>query len=158
MIRQLVLRWAQRYMARRQPDFSIFRADGSLYLKRWWVLPRNRVFNIYLHNFVGDDDDRALHDHPWINMSWILDGGYYECLRDGIVCNREPGKIVIRRSTTPHRVLLRRDECGIVNSISLFVTGPAQREWGFHCPQGWRQWQEFVKVVDGGNSIGRGCA
>ena len=38
---------------------------GKNYLSRWHIIPRNRYFNIYLHKFVGSDDDRALHDHPW---------------------------------------------------------------------------------------------
>src|ERR1700761_448041 len=51
---------------------------GDTYMRRWWVIPRNRFFNIYLHNFLRSDDDRALHDHPWVNMSILLWGRYIE--------------------------------------------------------------------------------
>ena len=63
------------HVSRRAPDFQI---GGSVnpYCNRWWVIPRNRWFNIYLHEFVRDDDDRALHDHPWWNISIVLRGGY----------------------------------------------------------------------------------
>lgn len=61
----------------RNPDFTVKREDGD-YLRRWYVIPRNRWFNIYLHNMVQDDDPRALHDHPWWNVSIVLKGGYYE--------------------------------------------------------------------------------
>jgi len=36
----------------RKPDFVIGRA-GAPYLERWWVIPRNRWFNIYLHHFLS---------------------------------------------------------------------------------------------------------
>ena len=52
------------------------------YLLRWYLIPRNRFFNLYLHKFLRDDDDRALHDHPWWFASLILRGGYTEIVRD----------------------------------------------------------------------------
>jgi hypothetical protein len=61
----------------RKPDFIIGGADEP-YMLRWWVIPRNRFFNIYLHHFLRSDEDRALHDHPWLNCSWLLDGRYTE--------------------------------------------------------------------------------
>src|SRR4051795_4015193 len=77
----------------REPDFYI---GGKVnpYLVRWWVIPRNRFFNVYLHKFLRDDDDRALHDHPWISLSFILRGGYIE---------HTPGDVVIRWAD-PHRL------------------------------------------------------
>src|ERR1700719_4013108 len=48
------------------------------FLKRWFVIPKNRYINIYLHCFIRDDEDRALHDHPWFNVSCLLIGGYIE--------------------------------------------------------------------------------
>ena len=35
---------------------------------------------MYLHLFLRDDDDRALHDHPWDNASFLLTEGYVEVL------------------------------------------------------------------------------
>lgn len=48
------------------------------YLTRWHIIPRNRWFNLYLHKFVHGDDDRALHDHPWVSASLLLEGRYRE--------------------------------------------------------------------------------
>lgn len=63
---------------KRWPDMVIGDNDNP-YLLRWYVIPRNRIFNIYLHKFVRSDDDRALHDHPWSwNMSLIIKGIYIE--------------------------------------------------------------------------------
>ncbi|HET6807233.1 MAG TPA: hypothetical protein VFH59_17490 [Frateuria sp.] len=66
-----------RCVTRRPPDFLVGGQDNP-YLKRWWVIPRNPLFNIYLHQFLRDDDDRALHDHPWPWCSIVLRGEYTE--------------------------------------------------------------------------------
>lgn len=139
-----------------QPDFVI----GADYLRRWWVLPRNRLFNIYLHNIRHDDDDRALHDHPWWNCSVVLRGGYWETVpdhRDGHqgffqFFWRGRGSVVCRRARALHRLELH----GLAQCWTLFITGPRVREWGFACPQGWVPWFEFVDPADPGK-IGRGC-
>jgi hypothetical protein len=47
-------------------------------MERWHIIPRNRLFNIYLHHFLKSDYDRALHDHPWASLSIILKGEYTE--------------------------------------------------------------------------------
>lgn len=154
---------------RRAPDFIIGGADNP-YCNRWWIIPRNRFFNIYLHQFVRDDDDRALHDHPWLwNCSILLRTGYTEALFDyspwdGRMdtppvhrVNRWPGRIVFRQGTTAHRIELFRDNHNKpLKSWSLFITGPVVRQWGFHCPQGWRHWREFTGGKNG-EVVGRGC-
>lgn len=63
----------------RKPDFRIGR-EGDWYMDRWYIIPRNRWFNIYLHHLMRDDDPTALHDHPWWNISIVLKGGYYEVM------------------------------------------------------------------------------
>jgi hypothetical protein len=67
-IRNAILRWARN----RQPDFVIG-GPAAPYLRRHWLIPRNRFFNIYVHEFLRSDDDRALHDHPWLfNACWTV--------------------------------------------------------------------------------------
>ena len=61
----------------RKPDF-IVGDPANPYLRRWWLLPRNPVFGIYLHQFMRSDDDRALHDHPWPSLSLTLRGRMME--------------------------------------------------------------------------------
>jgi hypothetical protein len=139
---------------RRPPDFIIGSADNP-YLLRWWLLPRNHLFNVYLHHIKRDDDDRALHDHPWWNISIILKGGYDEITPTGRKLRRA-GSVVFRRATTAHRLALPVINGGITYCWSLFITGPRIREWGFHCPQGWRVWHEFVDSKKRGQ-VGRGC-
>lgn len=138
--------WARAKM-QTTPDFVI----GDDYLRRWWVVPRNEGCNVYLHEILHSDDDRALHDHPWDNTSFLIDGSYIEHTPEGRF-ERGPGDIVTRKATDAHR--LEIPEGG--RAVSLFMTGPKIREWGFHCPQGWRLWTEFVDARDTGK-IGRGC-
>ncbi len=135
---------------RREPDFIIGEKSDP-YMLRWFVLPRNTWFNIYLHKICRDDDDRALHDHPWPSLSVILSGAYRE---------RTPhstrilsvGGIVLRDAEHTHRLELIDDN----PCWTLFFTGPRIREWGFHCPKGWVHWKDFTLPTDYGN-IGRGC-
>src|ERR1041384_5044749 len=61
----------------REPDERVGRPDAPMYL-RWKVLPRNRFFNIYLHQWQRSDEDRALHDHPWPNFTLVLSGEVVE--------------------------------------------------------------------------------
>lgn len=145
------MRWPKSLTFPREPDFIIAGTDG-IYLRRWWIIPRNRVFNIYLHQFLASDDDRALHDHPWLNVSCLLRGRYIEVTPSGERL-RSPFRPVFRRATALHRVVL-------INGSpvwSLFITGPVIREWGFACPNGWRSHHEFAAVQDNVSAIGRGC-
>lgn len=141
----------------RKPDFVIG-GEERPYLLRWFVIPRNPLFNIYLHQFRRSDDDRALHDHPWVNLSIVLVEGQYtehEILAGGVCVKsvRAAGAWRLRRSgKMAHRVELTDGHCW-----TLFVTGPRYREWGFHCPEaGWTHWTRFTASDDKG-AVGRGC-
>lgn len=129
MIRQFLLRRAEAIMASRSPDFEIG-PEGDRYLLRWWIIPRNKFFNLYLHRFLHDDEDRALHDHPWMNCSVVLKNGYYEVIpranisadsltkrpndfyrgdrSDVVKVHRLEGSVTFRRATAAHRVVLLR--------------------------------------------------
>lgn len=140
-------RWAEGIMASRPADFVI----GNDYMHRWWVLPRNDYCNVYLHDILHSDDDRALHDHPWPNTSVLLDGGYIEHTPEGSF-TRRAGDVVTRSADTLHRLELIPGE----RAISLFMTGPKVREWGFACEQGWVHWRDFTNPESVG-LVGRGC-
>lgn len=153
LITKLIHRWALWVMRRRPPDFINGRdylSKGHHYLSRWWVIPTTRMFNIFLHKMEASDDDRALHDHPWRNCSYILSGSYIEIMPDR---NRvlRAGDIVFRRATAAHRLVVSQGPV-----VTLFFTGPKIREWGFLCPQGWRHWKQFSAPWDQGE-VGRGC-
>jgi hypothetical protein len=153
------MKLADRFIARitrRPPDFVIGGADNP-YLRRWFVIPRNPIFNIYLHEFLRSDDDRALHDHPWANLSLLLRGCYVEhTIAAGGIEHREffiAGMLRLRwTGRIAHRIELFDGPCW-----TLFITGPKYRTWGFHCPRaGWIPWQRFVASDDIG-AVGKGC-
>lgn len=169
---------------RNHPDQRIGTNDDP-YLDRWFIIKKNRWFNIYLHHFHRSDDDRALHDHPWLfNMSWVLKGGYSEIkfadklprvlptsgaydsgesLPATMTVAVPEGTFKIRWGRAPHRVVLKR-----LNKIgwrfgkryeqdvwTLFITGPKVFEWGFWCPKRRVPWRRFTGA-DG--MRGQGCS
>lgn len=138
--------WAEGVM-RAAPDFVI----GDSYLLRWWVIPRNEWSNVYLHDIRKSDDDRALHDHPWPNTSFLIFGSYIEHTPLGSFVRRA-GEVISRPAEALHRLEVIPGE----RAISLFVTGPKVRDWGFACPQGWVNWRDFTNADDS-SQTGRGC-
>lgn len=146
-----------RYTLSRQPDFVI----GDDYLHRWWLTPWTGWFikgegwrkqvgrilpNAYLHVVINGDDPRALHDHPFDNLSIILAGSYWEILKGGLCKKRSAGDICFRRAETRHR--LEVTDGGPV--LSLFITGPRRREWGFYTENGWVHWKNYTAENDRG--------
>jgi len=154
--RRALVRAASRVTARRAPD-AVIGGTADPYMLRWWFVPRNRWFNVYLHHFFRSDDDRALHDHPWVNLSILVEGGYIEeTIRAGgihVRIERRAGDLKLRGPKTAHRVeLIAGRPC-----TTIFLTGPNVRSWGFHCPRGWVHWRKFTNPGDGGATVGKGC-
>lgn len=152
-------RWAVRVVKGRPADFVIA-PHGTPYLRRWYLLPRNPLLNVYLHQIIESDDDRALHDHPWWNCSVLLAGGYLEHefvtpeladlgLTDTRFSVRLSGDVVFRGARLAHRLELKAGTCW-----SLFITGPRLRRWGFILEDGtWVDHEDYSRVVDGVSSI-----
>jgi len=148
----MMIRFFQ-WLCQRGPDKVIC----NEYLHRWHVIPRNPFFNIYLHEFVGSDDGRAVHDHPWINLTWVLSGQYDEVMETDTfipdtndmsfgeqiqgrrmykVKRRRKWNLVFRRPTAMHMIT------GVQpNTWTLFITGPRIRKWGFR--EGVVGWRPF---------------
>ena len=162
-------------VTRRGPDFVIGGADDP-YLRRWWVTPWSgkyrtdnggtdtwwkaivrRLPGVYLHEFLRDDDDRALHDHPWANVSILLRGQYVEhtIAAGGVETStliQAPAVRVRWTGRIAHRIAL----VDAVPCWSLFITGWRYRDSGFHCRKGWVFWKDFVNTDDIGK-VGKGC-
>lgn len=134
----------------REPDFIIGGEDDP-YIKRWWLRREREAGSIYLHQIIRDDDDRALHDHPWDCTSIILQGVLREVLPEGSRL-LTPGTITSRKAEDAHRL-------EVVDGPvwSLFVTGKVRRQWGFHCPNGWVHWKDFTNPATNGATVGHGC-
>ena len=140
-------------------------------MKRWHIL-RSCWGGLYLHDFRRDDNDRALHDHPWPSLSILLAGELVETWAPvpELAATPEhqrtrvltPGAIVWRGPRFAHRLALQRYEDGAPRpALTLFFIGPRVRQWGFWCPKaspagGWRPWREFVAPDDPG-AVGPGC-
>jgi len=170
-----LLRWHDAKTSARPYDIRIpTNASIPAYMLRWWHIKRNAFFNCYLHHVLRSDDDTALHDHPWWNFSIVLSGGYYEHTieRGGVHTQRwfGPGSMQFRpRGSCAHRLQLpteRIDDAPMIQmaqsvdldltnyrnrqvempAITIFVTGPVLRRWGFHHPERWvdaYEWDDF---------------
>lgn len=164
-LRLPMLAFAEATMASRPPDLVV----GDGYMERWSLAPYRREGedskpNVYIHRFSGDDDDRALHDHPYDNVSVILKGAYWEHVHQeprSIINGRyatwahlrREGEVVERKADHAHRIEMNGSGDKV---ITLFLRGPRVREWGFWCPGGWRSWKEYTDPNNYGHR--RGCS
>lgn len=150
---------AQHYIGSisRPPDLVIAPEGVGEYLFRWYVVPRNKQANVYFHIQTESDPERPLHDHPWDNTSVILAGGYDEIIDERPMIaahhprveHRRKGDVIHRACTTAHR-LIRPDD--IPYTMSLFLTGPKVREWGFWKNGDFMPFQDITIEADGKSS------
>lgn len=164
----------------RHPDLIIGPRNNPQTLR--WHIFRWRGWQFSLHKWLRSDDDRALHDHSGHNVSIILNGGYWEVLREWLPENsifridswmhagdgeyyrlvkhwRRPLVPYFRRAEIPHRIALADDGRPV---WTLWLRWPPIREWGFHCPKGWKHWKEYCNTRDystpgSASEIGPGC-
>ena len=143
---------------------TITRADNDPYLTRLMIF-NCAWFKIMLHWFVGSDDE-CLHDHPWSFISFIVRGGYWEhvqfkdpycllckgelrrldgkegacpaCLTKRTKTWYKAGSLLLRPAATAHRI-----EIGTRPTVTLVITGPKVRAWGFWTLSGWRWWKDY---------------
>lgn len=130
------------------------------YLYRWTLFqPRRprwfwRGFGVYLHNFVGDDWSRDLHDHPKRFISIGLKGRYVETTPVS-ADSMDVGELLTGFS---HRVYaapwLRTFPATHIHRLSLIDGQPcwtlvivlrSVREWGFWHQGQWIHWKEYVR-------------
>jgi hypothetical protein len=139
-------------------------------MERWYIIPRNKWFNIYLHKISRSDDDRALHDHRADNLSIVLKGSYteiiareldyhddgdWELIYHGDQLNgwavgkpttviRKRGAIVYRKAEQPHRIVVDNGPVW-----TLWVKFGDRRDWGFYVYDykarqfSWMQWEAY---------------
>lgn len=174
MLNTLLQNVCNRVMRSRPPDVVIGDPDHP-YLLRWWVWKRNKWLNLYLHRILRSDDDRALHDHPWVNMSYIVEGEYNEVTFFAGQAwsahlertRRRQGSFKFRLPTSLHRLELI-DKIKVLEGsdkltseskpcTTLFLTGPRVRIWGFSCLRGWVKWTDFTQKTPEGTFIAKGC-
>ncbi len=148
-------------MGSRPSDVDIGRDEtGRPYMQRWHAIPRNRLFNIYLHLY-HHDDDRILHSHPWWSLSLCVSGALREWYRpSSFDANIEhafyrrdvrKGDLVFRSPDMFHRLEIAGNR-----TITIFITGPKIKTWYFACKRGLIEWTSFVSSRDKGE-VGAGC-
>lgn len=89
-----------------------------------WIL-NLYFFSIRLHHWLGSDDLRYPHDHPWWYLSIVLCGSYTDITPTGNV-ERKAASIAFFPATHKHSVKLTSKTCW-----TLLITGTEKRVWGF---------------------------
>lgn len=139
MIEQLLER-----IAGRLPFTVISGDDGEPYMVRYF-LGRPGKTRFFLHNFLGSDPERGLHDHPWwwsVGIPLVgrygeerLDWGWGLCgvslPRFRIVKRFRPNVIL---GSTFHRIIIHREMRGRV--WTFFAHGKRSKRWGFLTREG----------------------
>jgi hypothetical protein len=157
--------WLRRLLSG-EPHQVIGEDRSDPYLLRWYVVPRNRFLNVYVHEFCRSDDD-VPHDHPWWFFSVLIEGEYTEqianpgdrrvifrCAPRWSFADQKNERLIglgrnifaFRRATHRHRVVLTELDYGRMRHCrTLIVTGRNIRTWGFWCPgQRFVPWQTFT--------------
>lgn len=143
-----LLRWLERHDRKR---IIMDRINDQPYLERYYVFLKDRTrfpFNVFLHRFLQSDPD-DVHDHPWPYFTVILKGGYTEWIpqfnKNGqktaeIAAWRGPGHFRFSSANSYHRIEIDPD----VETWTLFVPGPKQRDWGFLTRTGWVESEQYL--------------
>lgn len=92
-------------------------------------------FSVRVHHWLGPDDDRALHDHPWPFLTFVVRGGYDDVNQSGCDVFRAPA---VRFRPALHRHTVHPHSDG---AWTVLFTGRISRAWGF-----WPGGTKFVKA------------
>ena len=124
-------------------DVGVFRL-GRVHagMDRIALLPRNRFFNAYIHFFNGPDIDDYMHDHPWWSLSVLLRGELVEITPKHPKGRKAP-RICLRPPTAAHSII--KGSWNTRRPVTLFITGPKIRDWGFLTDNGWEQHDKYIK-------------
>ena len=115
---------------KRHCEFKVIGINGNPYLTRYYITPRwFKLFGLFLHEFHRGDNDRDLHNHPWLfALSYILKGHYQEMrlTRSLDIIKRSQGRFNFIPGWCFHRITY------ITPGLhTLFFVGPRSKKWGF---------------------------
>lgn len=114
---------------RKRPPVLILKRTERLglpecpYLIRWRL--ETPLGSIRVHHWLGPDDDRAFHDHPWWFLTLVVRGGY-EDRNPGGTDRLRAGSVRFRRALHRHTVVPAGS-----GAWTVMVTGKRTRSWGF---------------------------
>jgi hypothetical protein len=138
--------------AAKTPHFAL-----TEYMDRSWLTPDpkqhpDQKISQRVHHILRADQEDVHHDHPFENTSLILSGYYIERLpldqaQDAawdktryIDVKRRTGDTIYRKATDRHTII----EVGEGGVWTLWTMGEWQRDWGFHTPDKWVFWREYL--------------
>lgn len=99
------------------------RVEECPYLTRWcFITP---LFSIRLHKWLGPDDDRHFHNHPWNFIIFVLKGSYLDITKNGVQYMKR-FSLTYRSYKHSHTV-----EPLDKPTWTLILTGPKINNWGF---------------------------
>lgn len=101
------------------------------YVVRWRI--EFPFGSIRVHHWLSNDDPRAVHDHPWWFLTFVVRGYYYDAGERAELL--EAPAIRFRKAEHRHTVYP-----GPKGAWTVLVTGRPLRKWGFY-PKG-----KFVKA------------
>jgi hypothetical protein len=108
--------------------------DECPYVIRW--IAEAPWASVRVHHWIGPDDDRAFHDHPWGFLTFVVRGGYIDYHPGGFDMLWAPAvrfrPALHRHTVIPHPV---------TGAWTILLTGPIVRPWGF-----WQDGTRFVKA------------
>lgn len=132
MLEDLIDRFCWKLVKKFPDRTRVIKNYGEEYLLRFYIKHNGFLPGLYLHRFFRGDQDRELHNHPWIwSFSFIITGGYYEerLTRKGIVLkHKKPGQFNLLSGGTFHRVGLVDKQKG---AWTFFCSGREIKDWGF---------------------------
>lgn len=142
--------------------YSTLGSSSDPYMERGWLknFTKDEPMSIRLHHTLRSDSDRALHDHPWENVSIIVAGECIEvmpedqnqpCMMDTnhyVRVWRRPGDVVVRKATDRHRLIIPEGGAGM---WSIFMMGIKVQSWGFYDPHLGKKvyWKDYLKLPEG---------
>lgn len=119
---------------RRRTIMSCASEHGVL-LVRYFVFQSERLA-VYVHHLMTSDEDRALHDHPWSFVTFLMSSGYYEHTPTGRHWRRR-FSVLYRPATWQHRLEL------VKPTWTLVFRFRRVRVWGFITKGGWMDWRTY---------------
>jgi hypothetical protein len=90
------------------------------YVYRWRTEIRG-LGSLRIHHWIGPDDDRAFHDHPWWFVTLVAWGGYTDLSPDGADRVRAPA-LRFRPALHRHTVVP-----ALGGAWTVLITGPRER-------------------------------
>ena len=106
------------------------------YMLRWGI--KTRWLTIYLHRYAGGDTGEQPHNHPWLWWASIVIRGQIIERRQmphespELITRTWRSGVSVMRGEHYHQI-----EKTTPGSLTLFITGPWRRHWGFQ--EGWNQ-------------------